>query len=1017
MMEIHPRVDRQVEPSGSVRSGWGNRFLAVAFWPMVGMMMLSGLAMAAEITVTTTDDSQIEDGQCSLREAIINANNANQSGSSDCTPGDAGGNTIVFDAGLAWQTIVLDGEELLIATRSLSIEGPVPGDASGLILDGDQLSRIFRITGPGQHVAVNLRGLTLTGGRTESLADHGGGLRAQNVSLTLEHVAVIDNSTGGNSSEGGGIFGSYTHIELIDSLVEGNHVEGLQTRGGGIFVQASNLKLVRTRVIDNRTEGAGASNGAGIWAGYHSTNGSDLSLTDSVVAGNHTENGTTFGGGIWAAGGEVIIIGSTVSGNSVAHGGAGGIHLNETQFILLNSTVSANSSTAAGGGMQIRSSTASLSHSTVAFNWSGSTRDISVWGTADVPSSVALINSMVVQEDASRATCSSNDHATITAFGSLSTHDSCTGTATMPGDIRLMPLADNGGGTHTHALGPSSVAVDAAGDCVAAHGVIVDQRGESRPGGDSAACDVGAYEQQEVPPEADLHIELAVSPEQAEAGETAVFHVELVNLGPDAADNASVQVQLPDGYQFVSATPNLGSYESATGVWTIGHLANSVVMSMNLEVTLNAEGDRLAAVSASSDAYDPDPSNNVDQAEVALVVPPPQGAMVVDTLADVIAEDGFCSLREAITNARNGDQSGSVDCVVGNLIRFDPSLTGGVIELNGGQLPALTVDLVIEGPTAGDPAGITLDAQGNSRHFNIEGDIIVQMQDMTLIGGQVSGTAISGGALRIFNGPEVTMRRMRFEGNTSVDAGGGAIQLHTGSLTLIDSELSGNQAPSEVGRGGGVVVTDGTLVLEGTTIAGNFAGSQGGGIELSTSELNLINSTLSGNTSGGDGGGIRLYGSSATLIHGTVAFNTASGGGSGIYVHATSSNPVELSLLNSLAVENHCHANGGNHYTLVSSGSLSTASGCVEGAATPVGEINLLALADNGGPTRTHALGSDSVAIGFAGDCVVDFGIDGDQRGQPRPGDSSTACDSGAYEFQGNNANAIFNDRFEGAGP
>lgn len=1017
MMNSMWQLVRRVGPWHVAAECRGDRLPPVRSCLAIGLMMLGSLATAAEITVTTTDDAQVEDGQCSLREAIINANNANQSGSSDCGSGDAGDNSIVFDAGLAGQTIVLDGEELLITTRSLSIEGPVPDDASGLMLDGNGGSRIFRITGPGQHVAVNLRGLTLTGGRTESSLQPGGGLHAQNVSLTLEHVAVIDNSTGGNSSGGGGISGSYAHIELIDSLVEGNHVEGLQTRGGGIFVQASTLELVRTRVIDNRTEGSGASNGAGIWAGYHGTNGSDLGLTDSVVAGNHTENGTTFGGGIWAAGGEVVIVGSTISGNAVAQGGAGGIHLDETQFTLLNSTVSANSSGAAGGGMQIRRSTAGLIHSTVAFNWSGSTRDISIWGTADAPSSVELINSLIVQQDASRTTCSTNEYGTISAIGSLSTHDSCTGTASAPGDIRLMPLADNGGGTHTHALGPLSVAADGAGDCAADHGVNIDQRGESRPGGGSAACDIGAFEQQEVPSEADLSIELAVSPEQAEAGETAVFFVELVNLGPDAADNVGVQFALPDGYQFVSVTPDLGSYDSETGTWLIGQLAAAAATSMSVEVMLNANGDRLATASAGSDAYDPDSSNDIDQAEVILVVPPPQGPMVVDTLTDVIAADGLCSLREAILNARNGDQSGSVDCVVGNLIRFDPSLIGGVIELNGSQLPALSVDLVIEGPVTGDPAGITLDAQGNSRHFNIEGEVSVHMQDMTLTGGQVGGTAISGGALRIFDGPEVELLRLRLEDNTSVDAGGGAIQVHTGSLTLIDSELTGNQAPSEIGRGGAVVVTDGTLVLQGTTIAGNSSGSHGGGIELSTSELILTNSTLSGNISGGDGGGIRLYGSQATLTHGTVAFNAASGGGSGIYSFAFQSNPVELALLNSLVVENHCHANGGTHYTLLSSGSLSTASGCVEGAATPVEEINLIALADNGGPTRTHALGSDSVAVGFAGDCTVDFGMDRDQRGLPRPGESSTACDSGAYEFQGNNANAIFNDRFEGAGP
>jgi hypothetical protein len=51
-----------------------------------------------------------------------------------------------------------------------------------------------------------------------------------------------------------------------------------------------------------------------------------------------------------------------------------------------------------------------------------------------------------------------------------------------------------------------------------------------------------------------------------------------------------------------------------------------------------------------------------------------------------------------------------------------------------------------------------------------------------------------------------------------------------------------------------------------------------------------------------------------------------------------------------------------------------------------------ITLADNGGPTGTHALLAGSVAIDAAGDC----GLPVDQRGLPR---ADGACDSGAFEF------------------
>jgi hypothetical protein len=48
-------------------------------------------------------------------------------------------------------------------------------------------------------------------------------------------------------------------------------------------------------------------------------------------------------------------------------------------------------------------------------------------------------------------------------------------------------------------------------------------------------------------------------------------------------------------------------------------------------------------------------------------------------------------------------------------------------------------------------------------------------------------------------------------------------------------------------------------------------------------------------------------------------------------------------------------------------------------------ELNLGPLADNGGPTKTHALG-----------CAVDT----DQRGRPRPETGGDECDVGSFERQ-----------------
>jgi hypothetical protein len=59
-------------------------------------------------------------------------------------------------------------------------------------------------------------------------------------------------------------------------------------------------------------------------------------------------------------------------------------------------------------------------------------------------------------------------------------------------DLKLGPLADNGGPTETHALLPGSVAIDVIPTDMCE--VDEDQRGETRPGG--AMCDAGAFEVQ-----------------------------------------------------------------------------------------------------------------------------------------------------------------------------------------------------------------------------------------------------------------------------------------------------------------------------------------------------------------------------------------------------------------------------------------------------------------------------------------------------------------------------------------
>src|SRR5438105_5962250 len=85
-------------------------------------MFLAPSAQAAGIVVTSAaDGAPADDGQCTLREAILNANSDTTAGSSDCAAG-SGADTITFAAGLDGQTI-----------RLATIGGPIGGPSALMI--------------------------------------------------------------------------------------------------------------------------------------------------------------------------------------------------------------------------------------------------------------------------------------------------------------------------------------------------------------------------------------------------------------------------------------------------------------------------------------------------------------------------------------------------------------------------------------------------------------------------------------------------------------------------------------------------------------------------------------------------------------------------------------------------------------------------------------------------------------------------------------------------------------------
>ena len=86
----------------------------------------------------------------------------------------------------------------------------------------------------------------------------------------------------------------------------------------------------------------------------------------------------------------------------------------------------------------------------------------------------------------------------------------------------------------------------------------------------------------------DLSISNAEDSAAPKEGGTVNFTVTLVNNGPRDDTGVIATAVVPPGLTYVSNSPDQGTYDPATGIWTVGNIANGVTLRLNIEVTVNA---------------------------------------------------------------------------------------------------------------------------------------------------------------------------------------------------------------------------------------------------------------------------------------------------------------------------------------------------------------------------------------------------------------------------------------------
>jgi len=312
------------------------------------------------ITVTTfADDLTVGDANCSLREAVNNANTDSDTTSGDCAAGN-GWDTILLSAGTYSLTLPstdedgnLDGD-LDIITDSLTIQGA--GDTL-TIIDANQDDRVIDHSHEDAlPIALLLHDLTLTNGMLE---EYGGCLQAD-AGLTLLVETIISDCSG---TYGGGIYSYYGVVTLVDSKVMrsvgseyggGIYVENgtlslydsvvisntAAEYGGGVYIDQTHLVLDNSDILSNTAESDGG--------GYMGNEAGLIMRNDSLVAYNVITGTDGRGGGVYAYSGSVIADSAISHNTSAAEGG--GIYANYGGVWLSNSYIEHNQTLYDNGG-------------------------------------------------------------------------------------------------------------------------------------------------------------------------------------------------------------------------------------------------------------------------------------------------------------------------------------------------------------------------------------------------------------------------------------------------------------------------------------------------------------------------------------------------------------------------------------------------------------------------------------------------------------------------------------------
>lgn len=196
---------------------------------------------AATYTITTLAEDTSNNGNCTLREALLAAST---DATNDQCVGDVGPDTIVLDA---LGTYSLTAGAIASANRQLTIRGDGDHANGSYVVNLAGAQRLLYVLG---NSTLTLENFTVING---FVAGQGGVVLAEDSDLTLRRMAI---KFSGATNGGGVAFTSHggKTLDIAETTFDQNSIQAGQSEGGGLYVDlqmGGTVRVVASSFLSN----------------------------------------------------------------------------------------------------------------------------------------------------------------------------------------------------------------------------------------------------------------------------------------------------------------------------------------------------------------------------------------------------------------------------------------------------------------------------------------------------------------------------------------------------------------------------------------------------------------------------------------------------------------------------------------------------------------------------------------------------------------------------------------------